>query len=400
MIAAITAVTLSGCGPTFTAPDVVGMRLDDAHRAFEALGVDKFEDVDVVGDDRTAFFDRNWVVLKQVPAAGTKKVDEDETIRLEIGAVEDDGILERLPEGSPVAVELQREADAEAADRAAEAEVEEEAAKALAAEEALIGTRPASEWAMPDRDGCAAPEVDAEIEWEARDVADVENDEVDTRWLVDDVSIEVTNISDYEIEVSDLYLRVHRPQNPVPASYQRGMSFESSVTSYFDAISIGPDETAENSGFLYANASEWYRDWVRLVAPQPPRHTAHVGWQYADSDVRRDCVVIPSRSHTVGNGETPTGVVSARFVRQGLRVLVRVCAEDRARVLDVSEYYAKNERDERVDAVATDRAKLPVARNSCRSTFIYLPGVKDSTWALRRYVDGWELPIQWFLDDL
>ena len=103
----------SACGPTVTAPNVVGMRLDDAHRAFEALGVDEFEDVDVIGDENTIFLDSNWVVVKQDPAAGTKEVDTGTTIKLQVGNEDDDEVLELIPADSDFAIEVNGEPEQE-----------------------------------------------------------------------------------------------------------------------------------------------------------------------------------------------------------------------------------------------------------------------------------------------
>lgn len=103
----------TACGPTVTAPDVVGMRLDDAHRAFEKLGVDEFEDVDVIGDENTIFLDSNWVVVKQDPAAGTKEVDTGTTIKLQVGNEDDDEVLEMIPADSDFAIEVNGEPEPE-----------------------------------------------------------------------------------------------------------------------------------------------------------------------------------------------------------------------------------------------------------------------------------------------
>jgi hypothetical protein len=100
-------VTLvTACGPTITAPDVVGMRLDEAHRTFEALGVEDFDDVDVIGEEDAIFRDANWVVVKQEPAAGTKNVDTGTTIRLEVGNEDDSEVLKMIPEDSDFAREM------------------------------------------------------------------------------------------------------------------------------------------------------------------------------------------------------------------------------------------------------------------------------------------------------
>lgn len=116
------ALVLTGCGPTITAPDVVGMRLDEAHQAFEKLEVDDFDDVDGVGDDRAIMWDANWVVIKQEPPAGTKGVDTGETIKLTVANEDDDDLLDLIPKDSPVAQDFAEDAAEEAAEAAAEKE--------------------------------------------------------------------------------------------------------------------------------------------------------------------------------------------------------------------------------------------------------------------------------------
>lgn len=116
---------LSGCGPTATTPNVVGMRLNAAHQALEKVDLKKFDDADVIGPGRSIFVDHNWVVLAQSPAAGTSGVDTDTTIKLSVGKVDDSEILGRLPADAPVILELAAEEekarDAQAAKDAAEA---------------------------------------------------------------------------------------------------------------------------------------------------------------------------------------------------------------------------------------------------------------------------------------
>lgn len=97
---------LTGCGPTITAPDVVGMRLDAAHRAFEALGVENFEDTDIIGGEDAIFLDANWVVVEQSPPAGTAGVDTDTTIELGVGNEDDPEVLDVIPADSPFAIEI------------------------------------------------------------------------------------------------------------------------------------------------------------------------------------------------------------------------------------------------------------------------------------------------------
>lgn len=63
-------------------PDVVGMRLDAAHRELEKLGIQEFDDTDAIGEEDSILRDANWVVVEQDPPAGTREVGTDTKIRL------------------------------------------------------------------------------------------------------------------------------------------------------------------------------------------------------------------------------------------------------------------------------------------------------------------------------
>lgn len=119
----------TGCGPTVTMPNVVGMRLDDAHRALEALDVDNFDDTDAIGEEDLIFKDSNWVVVRQDPPAGTTDVDTGTTIYLSVGNEDDlDAVLGLIPADSDFAKEV-------AADETEEAEEEQREAEEQAAED-------------------------------------------------------------------------------------------------------------------------------------------------------------------------------------------------------------------------------------------------------------------------
>lgn len=123
---------LAACGPTVTAPDVVGMRLDAAHRKFEALEVEGFDDKDVIGEEEEILWDSNWVVVKQTPAAGTKEMDTDTTVKLEVGNEDDKKVLSLIPSTSPFAREMAKktaEKKAEAVEKAKADEADREAAE-------------------------------------------------------------------------------------------------------------------------------------------------------------------------------------------------------------------------------------------------------------------------------
>lgn len=123
--------TVAACGPTVAMPDVVGMRLDVAHNELEKLGIQDFEDIDVIGEEDSIWRDANWVVVEQNPPAGTHDVDTDTKIELSVGNEDDEEVLTRIPADSPFALE-QGEAEREAAEKAAQ---ETEAREAQAAKE-------------------------------------------------------------------------------------------------------------------------------------------------------------------------------------------------------------------------------------------------------------------------
>ncbi|SDJ44084.1 PASTA domain-containing protein [Actinokineospora alba] len=53
-------------------PDVVGMNHQSAQDALQAAGFYYLTEEDATGQGRLLVSDRNWVVVEQVPAAGTK----------------------------------------------------------------------------------------------------------------------------------------------------------------------------------------------------------------------------------------------------------------------------------------------------------------------------------------
>jgi exonuclease VII large subunit len=53
-------------------PNVVGMNLQAAQDKMQAAGFWFLDDQDSTGQHRLQIFDRNWVVTRQVPAAGQK----------------------------------------------------------------------------------------------------------------------------------------------------------------------------------------------------------------------------------------------------------------------------------------------------------------------------------------
>lgn len=128
---------LAACGSTVTMPDVVGMRLDDAHRALEKMGVENFEDVDVIGEEDSIFRDANWVVVQQDPPAGTAEVDTGTTIELSVGNEDEEKeVLAAIPPDSPFAREFAAQAAEEEEDQEAQAKKDEQEAEREEAEAA------------------------------------------------------------------------------------------------------------------------------------------------------------------------------------------------------------------------------------------------------------------------
>jgi hypothetical protein len=70
----------SGSG-SIAVPDVVGHDHQLAQDEMQAAGLYLLKEEDCTGQDRLLLYDRNWTVVEQDPAAGTK-VSEDDTITL------------------------------------------------------------------------------------------------------------------------------------------------------------------------------------------------------------------------------------------------------------------------------------------------------------------------------
>ena len=64
-----------------TVPNVVGMNHQAAQNRMQAAGLFMLAEEDATGQGRVLVWDRNWVVVSQTPAAGTR-VREDRTITL------------------------------------------------------------------------------------------------------------------------------------------------------------------------------------------------------------------------------------------------------------------------------------------------------------------------------
>jgi hypothetical protein len=71
----------SAAGKRISVPDVVGTNHQKAQDTMQAGGLFMLAEEDATGADRPLLWDRNWVVVSQSPAAGSR-VDEDQTITL------------------------------------------------------------------------------------------------------------------------------------------------------------------------------------------------------------------------------------------------------------------------------------------------------------------------------
>ncbi|MFC4907642.1 PASTA domain-containing protein [Actinomadura gamaensis] len=95
-IALATAVAVAGCGThvgrrhhttyrrashTVTVPNVVGMNHQKAQNLLQSTGLRNLAERDATGRGRKLLFDRNWVVVRQSPMAGTR-VSTSSTITL------------------------------------------------------------------------------------------------------------------------------------------------------------------------------------------------------------------------------------------------------------------------------------------------------------------------------
>lgn len=138
VFASAAGLALLGCGgpaPEVELPDVRGVALDVATDALEGAGFKNIEDEDHL-QERSIFVASNWVVVEQVPAPG-EPVPVDTEIQLSVAKIDDAGVAELLPAGSPVLVLLEDEAAEEELQRQKQeavdvARAEEEAAEAAA----------------------------------------------------------------------------------------------------------------------------------------------------------------------------------------------------------------------------------------------------------------------------
>jgi PASTA domain len=153
-LAILAVAVLAGCGPTLITPNVVGLSLDKAHQAFEALGIKEFDDKDAF-ENRNAMVDSNWAVLGQDPAAGTT-VGTDTKITLTIGKIGEDRTTARLTEGSPVLAKIRAEAAAQKADAERKATAEKAAAAKAAADKAAAAKAAAAK-AVADKAAYEGP---------------------------------------------------------------------------------------------------------------------------------------------------------------------------------------------------------------------------------------------------
>jgi PASTA domain len=136
-MAAVLALTAGCAAEKVTLPDLVGLPLDEAHRALEKMGFEEFEDRDAF-EDRSIMLDANWVVIEFSPGAG-ESVEIGETITFEVGKRDEARAIEALPEDSPVAQEYAAQRSEERARKeAAEAEQAADRAAAQAASRELL----------------------------------------------------------------------------------------------------------------------------------------------------------------------------------------------------------------------------------------------------------------------
>jgi hypothetical protein len=75
------AVSDSVAGSSVTVPDVVGEDHQLAQDTLQAAGLYLLDEQDCTGQDRALLWDRNWVVVRQSPVAGSN-VSADTTITL------------------------------------------------------------------------------------------------------------------------------------------------------------------------------------------------------------------------------------------------------------------------------------------------------------------------------
>jgi hypothetical protein len=344
------------------------MRLDEAHRVLEGMKVENFEDVDVVGKEDSIWLDANWVVVEHSPAAGTKEVDTDTTIKFSVGNEDDRKVLDLIPADSPFA----REKDAES-------------------------RRPSK----PTKPACKDPKITIETKWESEDFPIPDEDRIATSWTRADATVKVTNRSKYtlRIETVETNLAIRKPDK----------RNELEAEDYNDpGTLLNPNDIDEGEYGWYLDPGDTneYQPWVGLneltdvlplISADEPILTPRVTWRYkADKDFRK-CTLRPARTSTVGD-RFPEGSgasqwpVSVERVPDGVNVAIKRCASDEDEVLDATDLTMVRGK-KKIRPVA-DRLKVPVAANKCRKIEVAYLGDINEGWSLQQPGDQ-DTPFVW-----
>lgn len=334
------------------------------------MNVENFKDVDVIGKKDTIWRDANWVVVEHNPAAGTKSVDKDKTIKFSVGNQDDRKVLDLIPSDSAFAREV-----------------------ASREEKPKPQTSPA----------CRDPKITIKTRWESEDFPIPDQDRVATSWTRADATITVTNRSKYtlRIETVDTFLNIGRPDGRNELDEDEYNDSGSNLNP--NDIDVGeygwyldPGDTNEYEPFIVLNT---VTDTFPLISAEEPTLTPSVTWRYKDDKHFRKCTLRPSRISTVGhrfgdgagNDQWP---VSVERADDGVIATIKRCASGEAEVLDATELQMK--RGKTTVAPIAERLKVPVAANKCREIEVRYPGVTGDGWSIQQPGDQ-DTPFVWKL---
>lgn len=143
IVLSLAGLTACGAPAQVALPDVAGTQLDHAIESLRDAGFENVVSRDGL-DDRMILMDSNWVVVGQEPAA-VPNASVDTEVELLAMKKDDADVASRLPEGTPVRVELEEVAAAEEREVAEREAEEARRQEAEAAEAALRAEAEAAE---------------------------------------------------------------------------------------------------------------------------------------------------------------------------------------------------------------------------------------------------------------
>ncbi len=212
-------------------------------------------------------------------------------------------------------------------------------------------------------------------EWTSLDHPVPETDEVLQEWRDADIEIALKNTSNYEITVSDVLYR-HEATDLHPLSTYESFQQKKGVDA---TLSPGDEKTL----VIPSIARDW-ADQFPLYSDTPPSVSIYPLWDYVDEKAHRRCVLRPERDLAVGESSEDAARVAVKSVRHEADSLVadieRCAGPDDDVVLDLSTFVLHAAEDTTVSG-QYDRAKHPVAANTCRAERItFSPAPTDEDW--------------------